>query len=77
MHQQKVISKTSLKKMSKNGKHAFFRHVYANNSFLYIYKKNFFSGFEISVKFCVFFYTHVEFLKKFFFLAFISIFSKP
>jgi hypothetical protein len=43
--------------MSKSGKRAYFRHVLVH------LKKNFFNGFEISVKFCVF-YTHLEFLKK-------------
>jgi hypothetical protein len=54
--------------MSKNEKNAYFRHVFANNSFLYIFL-NFFNGFEISVKFCVF-YIHVEFLKKIFFRSY-------
>ncbi len=35
-------------------KRAFFRHVLANKFFLWIFFQNFFNGFEISVKFCVF-----------------------
>jgi hypothetical protein len=53
---KKVISKTSLTNISKKGKSAYFNHVFANN-FLYILK-NFFNGFEISVKFCVFLYRY-------------------
>jgi hypothetical protein len=41
MHLKKVISKTSLTNMSKSEKSAFFRHVFANNFFLYIFYKLF------------------------------------
>jgi hypothetical protein len=37
--QKKVISKTSLTNMSKSEKSAFFRHVFANNFFWYIFSK--------------------------------------
>ncbi len=50
---KKVTGKTSLTNMSKNEKSAFFRHVFANNICWCIFL-NFFNGFEISVKFCVF-----------------------
>ncbi len=33
IHQKKVISKTSSTKMSKSGKSAYFRHIFANNFF--------------------------------------------
>jgi hypothetical protein len=59
--------------MSKSGKSAYFRHVFANN-FFGTFLKNFFNGFEIGVK-SAFFDTHSEFLKKILF-ALISIFSK-
>jgi hypothetical protein len=49
----KVISQKSLTNMSKSGKSAYFRHIFANN-FFGTFFKNFFNGFEISVKFCVF-----------------------
>jgi len=39
--------------MSLSGKSAYFCHVFANNFFV-VYFFNFFTGFEISVKFCVF-----------------------
>jgi hypothetical protein len=54
MHQKKVISKTSLTNMSESEKSAFFHHVFANNFFFCTFFQNFFNGFEISVKFCVF-----------------------
>jgi hypothetical protein len=54
MHQKKVTSKTSLTNISKSEKRAYFRHVFANNFFLGAFFQNFFNGFEISVKFCVF-----------------------
>ncbi len=41
MHHKKVISKTSLTSMSKSEKSAFFRHVFANNLFWYIFSKLF------------------------------------
>jgi hypothetical protein len=41
MHQKKVISKTSLTNMIKSEKSAFFRHVFANNFFWYIFSKLF------------------------------------
>jgi hypothetical protein len=37
MHQKKVMNKTSLRKMSKSGKSAYFRQVFANNFFWYIF----------------------------------------
>jgi hypothetical protein len=64
---KKDISTTSLMIMSKSGKSAYFRHIFANNFFDTLFK-DFFNGFEISVKFCVF-DNHIEFLKKF--LAFL------
>jgi hypothetical protein len=57
MHPKKVISKTSLNNMSKSGKSAYFNHILANNFFFTIFK-NFFNGFEISVKFWVFLYRY-------------------
>jgi hypothetical protein len=41
--------------MSKSGKSVDLGHVFANNFFRYIFV-NFFNGFEISVKFCIFCY---------------------
>jgi hypothetical protein len=38
---KKVISKTSLINMSKSGKSTYLLHVFANNFFWYIFKKNF------------------------------------
>ncbi len=38
---KKVISKTSLTNMSESEKSAFFRHVFANNFFRYIFSKLF------------------------------------
>ncbi len=38
---QKVISKTSLTNMSKSGKSAYFRHIFANNFFLVNFLKTF------------------------------------
>ncbi len=52
---QKVVSKTSLTNMSKRKKSAYFLYVFANNSF-FCCIQNFFNGFEISEKFCVFWY---------------------
>jgi hypothetical protein len=43
--------------MSKSAKSAYFRHVFDNN-FFGTFFKNFFNGFEISVKFCVFLYPY-------------------
>ncbi len=60
---KKVISKTSLTNMSKSGKSAYFRHIFAANVLLVNFFKNFSNGFEISVKFCVFWYFQT---KKFF-----------
>jgi hypothetical protein len=54
INKKKVISKTSLANMSKSGKSAYFPHIFANNIFLGTFFKNFFNGFEISVKFCMF-----------------------
>ncbi len=51
---KKVTSKTSLTNMSKNKKSAFLRHVFDNNNFFGAFFQNFFNGFKISVKFCVF-----------------------
>jgi hypothetical protein len=51
---KKVISKTSLMNMSKSGKSAYFHHDFANNFFCTFLKT--FTGFEISMKFCGFFY---------------------
>jgi hypothetical protein len=50
---KKVTSKTSLTKMSKSGKSAYFHHDFASNFFCTFFK-NIFNGFEISLKFCVF-----------------------
>ncbi len=50
---KKVIGKTSLTNMSKSEKSAYFRHVF-NNNFFGAFFQNFFNGFEISMKFCVF-----------------------
>ncbi len=36
---------TSLTNMSKNGKSAYFRHVFVNNFFVYIFKKKCSTGF--------------------------------
>jgi hypothetical protein len=58
--------------MSKSGNSSYFRHVFANNFFGTCFK-NFFNGFEISVKFCVFRYLFN--LKKKNFLGHISSFS--
>jgi hypothetical protein len=58
--------------MSISGKNAYFRHAFVNN-FFGTFLKNFFNGFEISMKFCVF----IPF--RFFqqsFLGHISIFFK-
>jgi hypothetical protein len=41
MPQKKVISKTSLTNINKSEKSAFFRHVFANNFFWYIFSKLF------------------------------------
>jgi hypothetical protein len=38
---KKVISKTSLTNMSKSGKSAYFRHIFAKNFFGYIFLKLF------------------------------------
>ena len=65
MPRKKVISKTSLTNMSKSEKSAFFRHVFANN-FFGTFFQNFFNGFEISVKFCVFWHLFRFFPKKIF-----------
>jgi len=70
---KKVIGKTNLMNMSKSGKSAYFRHVFANNFFV-CNKKKIFKGFEISVKFWVF-YTHTEFLKKNFFVLLLVFFK--
>ncbi len=48
---KKVTSKTSLTNMSKSDKSAYFRHVFR---FFWFDFSNFFNGFEISVKFCIF-----------------------
>jgi hypothetical protein len=40
--------------MSKSGKSAYFRHIFANNFFGCKFFENFFNGFEIIVKFCLF-----------------------
>jgi hypothetical protein len=48
--------------MSKSEKSAYFRHVFVNK-FFGAFFRTFFNGFEISVKFCVF-YTHVDFCKN-------------
>ncbi len=69
MHHKKVINKTSLTNMSKSGKSAYFRHIFANN-FFGKFLKNFFNGFEISMNLCVF---DIFFNKKMFF-GHISIF---
>jgi hypothetical protein len=71
MHHKKVISKTSLTNMSKSGKSAYFRHIFANNFFSVNFGK-LFNGFEISEKFCVF-DTHIDTFKN---ILYISIFSK-
>ncbi len=52
VHLKQVISKTSLTNMSKNEKGAYFRHVFG------AFFQNFFNGFEISLKFCVFWYPY-------------------
>ena len=54
---KKVISKISLTNMSKSEKSAYFRHIFANNFFVCIFQ-TFFNGFEISVKFFVFWYPY-------------------
>ncbi len=59
---KKVISKTTLMNMSKSENNTYFCHVLAHN-FFGAFFQNFFNGFKISVKFCIFF-THIEFLKK-------------
>jgi hypothetical protein len=41
VHQKKVISKTSLKNMSRSGKSAYFRHIFANNFFFVNFLKTF------------------------------------
>ncbi len=58
--------------MSKSGKSEYFRHVFANN-FFGIFFKNFFNGFDTAWN-SAFFDTQIEFLKKIFFFALISIF---
>ncbi len=58
MH-KKYYKKTSLKNMNKSGKSAYFRHIFANNIF-------FLNGFEISMKFCVFWYLFDFFGEKVF-----------
>jgi hypothetical protein len=71
---KKVIFKTSLTNMSKSEKNAYCRQVFANN-FFGAFFKNFFNGFEISVKFCVF-DTHLVFLSLKDLFALIRTFSK-
>ncbi len=69
---KKVISKTSLKNMSKSEKSAFFRHVFANNLFLV----HFFKTFSTDLKSAwnsAFFDIFFDFVKKNFFLGHISI----
>jgi len=53
--------------MSKSEKSAYFRHVFAHN-FFGAFFQNFFKGFEVSEKFCVFWYPFEFFNKKFFLL---------
>ena len=52
MH-QKNYKQNKFDDMRKSEKSAYFRHVFANN-FFGAFFQNFFNGFEISVKFCVF-----------------------
>ncbi len=76
MYKKNVLSKTSLTSdMSKSGKSAYFRHIIVNNFFyLLCIFKNFFYGFEISVKFCVF-DTFIYFFPKIFFRSYYYFFK--
>ncbi len=58
--------------MSKSENRAYFRHVLLI-SFLCAFFQHFTNGFEISVKFCVF-YTHIELLRKKIVLLFLALF---
>ncbi len=70
--------------MSKSEKSAYFRHVFANNFFRYIFLTNFSADlktawnsafFDTFLYFFQIFDTHIEFLIKNFFFALISMFS--
>jgi hypothetical protein len=58
MHQKKVISKN----VTEKSPFSLFTHV--RQTFLVLFFYNFFNGFEISVKFCVFWYLFLIFFKK-------------
>ncbi len=70
---KKVASKTSLMKMDKSGKSAYFSRIFDYNFFSYIFF-DFFNGLEISVKFCIFLHLF-WFCKKHFFFGHISTFQ--
>ncbi len=72
---KKVISKTSLTNMSKSEKSAYFRYVFANNFFFVHFFKPFSTDSKLAWN-SAFFDTHIEFLKKIFFVALISTFFK-
>jgi hypothetical protein len=58
IHTKKVISKTSLTNMSKSGKSAYFRHIFANNFF-----GKFFKTFSTDLKSAI----NSAFFKNFFY----------
>ncbi len=62
--QEKVTSKTSLTNMSKSEKSAYFRHVSCYWLFLGAFFRDFFGGFGIGVRFCVFWYPYWIFNEK-------------
>ncbi len=74
MHQKKVISKTSLTTMSKSEKSAFFRHVFANNFFWYIFSK-LFQRIRNHREILHFLTPFPIFSKKFFFYVILVLFS--
>ena len=74
MHQKKVRSKSSWTNMSKSEKSVFFCHVLLI-TFFGTFFQNFFIGFEISVKFCVFWHLFRFCKKKKFFKVILVLFS--
>ena len=69
MYKKKLTSKKSLTNMSKSGKSAYFRHVFANN-FFWVHFFNTFSTDSKSAWNSAFFDTHTEFFDKIFFALF-------
>jgi hypothetical protein len=72
MH-KKVTSKTSLTNMSKSEKSAYFRHVFANNFFRFIFSK-LFQRIQNQREILRFFDTHIEFFNQTIFLLLLELF---